>query len=87
VGELRGERILTLQGQLLEGGIRASIRTICSVLGYKRSNVYYAPKQESKKADPSDLQLVKAIRSIIEPSLNTGHGGLPQCSGGNGTQY
>ena len=43
MGKLRGDRILTLQGQLLEDGIRASIRTICSVHGFNRSNIYYAP--------------------------------------------
>ena len=66
VGELRGDRILTLQGQLLEDGIRASIRTICSVLGYNRSNVYYSPKSEAKKAAPLDTQLIEVIRDIIE---------------------
>jgi len=66
VGELRGDRILTLQGQLLEDGIRTSIRIICSVLGYNRSNVYYAPKAKPKKAIPPDPQLVEAIRDVIE---------------------
>jgi hypothetical protein len=35
-------RIPTLQGQLLEDGIRASSRKICSVLGYNQSNLYYS---------------------------------------------
>ncbi len=66
MGELRGDRILTLQGQLLEDGIRASIRTICTVLGYSRSNIYYAPRKDSRKAAPVDPQLVESIRDIIE---------------------
>ena len=72
MGELRGDRILPLQGQLREDRIRASIRTICSVLGYNRSNVYYAPKPESKKAIPEDPQLVEAIRDVIERSPEYG---------------
>lgn len=66
MGELRGDRILTLQSQLLEEGIRASIRTIRSVLGYNRSNVYYAPRQEPRKAAVTDPLLVEAVRDVIE---------------------
>jgi len=51
VGELRGERILIMQGQLLEDGIRAGIRTICSVLEYNRSNVYFAQGRSQGRPD------------------------------------
>jgi putative transposase len=73
VGEPRGDRILTLQGQLLEDGIRASIRKICSVLEYNRSNLYYSTRSRRKRLRPEDEWLEKEIRAVIdvEPEYGT----------------
>ena len=66
MGEFRGDRILTLQGQLEEDGIRASIRRICTVLGCHRSNVYYRSKAKAKRKAKTDVWLVEEIRKIIK---------------------
>ena len=43
------DRILTLQSELLEEGIRTSLRTdLRTCLGYNRSNVYYTPETQSE---------------------------------------
>jgi putative transposase len=64
---------LTLQGQLLDDGIRASIRKICSVLGYNRSNLNYSTRSRRKQPRPDDEWLEKEIRAIIdtEPEYGT----------------
>ena len=66
MGNLGRDRILTLQGELLEDGIRASIRTICEVLGFNRSNVYYAEKPRKKRSETAEAWLVDEIRKVIE---------------------
>ncbi len=66
MGDFGRDRILTLQSELLEEGIRASLRRICDVLGYSRSNVYYAPERKAKAKPAFDPWLVEEIRKVIE---------------------
>jgi len=66
VGELGRDRILTLQGQLLEDGIRVSIRKICTVLGYNRSNIYYSRTSTRRATKRDDTWLIEEIRKVIE---------------------
>jgi len=66
VGEPRGDRILTLQGQLLEDGIRASIRKICAVLEYNRSNLYYATTARKRQTRRDDEWLEAEVRAVID---------------------
>ena len=66
MGNLGRDRILTLQGELMEDGIRASIRTICEVLGFNRSNLYYAEKPHKKRSKTDETWLVDEIRKVIE---------------------
>ncbi|WP_369682342.1 IS3 family transposase [Gracilinema caldarium] len=65
MGQPGRERILTLQGALKEEGIEVSIRKLCTILGYHRSNIYYAPKVPKKVANP-DADLVKKVRAVID---------------------
>ncbi|MCX7655720.1 MAG: IS3 family transposase [Treponemataceae bacterium] len=66
VGNLGRDRILTLQGELMEDGIRARIRMICEALGFNRSNVYYAEKPHKKRSETDETWLVDEIRTVIE---------------------
>lgn len=66
MGDFGRDRILTLQGVLLEDGIRVSIRKICRVLGFNRSNVYYAQRPTKKRTAAMDSWLVEEIRKVIE---------------------
>jgi hypothetical protein len=66
VGDFGRDRILTLQGELMEDGIRASIRKICNVLSYNRSNVYYTEKPRKKHVKTAETWLVDEVRKVIE---------------------
>jgi putative transposase len=60
-----------LQSELEIDGISASLRRICKVLGYNRSNLYYQPKcRQLNKA--VDIWLVNEIRSVIEDNSEYG---------------
>ena len=50
----------------MEDGIRASIRTICEVLGFNRSNLYYAEKPHKKRSKTDETWLVDEIRKVID---------------------
>jgi len=66
VGNFRRDRILTLQGERMGDGTRASIRKICDVLGFNRSNVYYTEKPRKKHVETSETWLVDEVCKVIE---------------------
>lgn len=49
----------------MEDGIRASVRRICTVLGYNRSNVYYTVKAGQTTKQALDPWLVEEVRNTI----------------------
>lgn len=65
MGQQGRDRILTLQGALHEDGIDASIRKLCNIMGYHRSNISYAPKAP-KKVSNLDAHLVEKVKKVIE---------------------
>lgn len=66
MGDFGRDRILILQGKLMEDVIRPSIRKICNVLSYNRSNVYYAEKPRKKRMEAAETYLVEEVRKMIE---------------------
>jgi len=65
VGREGRDRILTLQGRLKEDGIKVSIRKLCRILGYHRSNIYYASKTPRSASKP-EQRIVEKVRDIID---------------------
>ena len=66
MGDFGRDRILTLQGELMEDGIRARIRKICNVRGFNRSNVYYTEKPRKKHVKTAEAWLVDEVCKLIE---------------------
>jgi len=58
----------------MEDGIRASIRKICNVLRYNRSNMYYTEKPRKKHEQAYETWLVDEVRKVIKefPEYGTG---------------
>jgi len=65
VGHEGRDRILSLEGHLKEDGIEVSIRKLCRILGYHRSNIYYEPKRARRVLKP-EQSIVEKVRDIID---------------------
>ncbi len=66
VEKLGQDRILTLQGELIEEGIWASVGKLCTELGFNRSKAYYTRIPRKKHKQITEQWLVDEVCKVIE---------------------